>query len=349
MIFGMPPGATDREWKMRQYQLDERDGLDRLKLVEKPDPTPGENDIVIRMRAGSLNYRDLMQSRGAYGQAAPAGLVPLSDGAGEVVSAGAKVTRFKTGDRVCPLFFPKWIGGEADGAKIFAALGGSVDGVLSELVVCDEEAAVAFPDHLSFEEASTLPCAALTAWVALYGPRPVQAGQTVLTLGTGGVSVFAIQFAKAAGATVISTSSSDTKLAAAKKLGADHLINYKTTPEWEAEVLRLTGGLGVDHVIEVGGGGTMTRSVLSCAIGGQIHMIGVVSGMGELNPAYLIACKTVRGFMVGSRSDFEAMNKAVAAHRIKPAIDKVFAFEAAGDAYRHLDSGSHFGKVVVRI
>ena len=333
---------------MRQYQLDEREGLDRLKLVEKPDPTPGENDLVIRMKAGSLNYRDLMQSRGAYGSAAPAGLVPLSDGAGEVIAVGAKVTRFQAGDRVCPLFFPKWIGGEADGSKIFTALGGTVDGVLSELTVCDEEAAVAVPDYLSWEEAATLPCAALTAWVALYGPRPIQAGQTVLTLGTGGVSCFAIQLAKAAGATVISTSSSDRKLAVAKKLGADHLINYTTTPDWEAEVGRLTGGAGVDHVIEVGGGGTMTKSVLSVAVGGQIHMIGVLSD-GALNPAYLIACKTVRGFMVGSRSDFEAMNKALAAHRIRPAIDKLFDFEKAGDAYRHLDSGAHVGKVVVRI
>ena len=334
---------------MRQYQLDERDGLDRLKLVDKPDPTPGDHEIVIRMRAGSLNYRDLMQSRGAYGSAAPAGLVPLSDGAGEVVSVGSRVTRFKAGDRVCPLFFPKWIGGEADGSKIFAALGGTVDGVLAELVLCDEEAALAVPDYLSFEEAATLPCAALTAWVALYGPRPVQAGQTVLTLGTGGVSCFAIQFAKAAGATVISTSSSDRKLEAAKALGADHLINYTTTPDWEAEVANLTGGAGVDHVIEIGGGGTMTKSVLSCAIGGQIHMIGVVGGDGALNPAYLIACKTVRGFMVGSRSHFEAMNKALAAHKIKPAIDRVFEFDQAGDAYRHLDSGSHVGKVVIRI
>lgn len=333
---------------MRQYQLDQREGLDRLKLVERPDPSPGENEILIRMKAGSLNYRDLMQSRGAYGSAAPAGLVPLSDGAGEVASVGSKVTRFKAGDRVCPLFFPKWIGGEADGAKISAALGGTIDGVLSELVVCDEEAAVAVPDYLSWEEAATLPCAALTAWVALYGPRPVQVGQTVLTLGTGGVSCFAIQFAKAAGATVVSTSSSDKKLEAARALGADQLINYATTPDWEAEVARMTGGLGVDHVIEVGGGGTMTKSVLSVAVGGQIHMIGVLSD-GALNPAYLIACKTVRGFMVGSRSDFEGMNKALAAHRIRPAIDRIFDFEQAGDAYRHLDSAAHVGKVVIRI
>ena len=332
---------------MRAYQLDDRDGLDRLSLIEQPDPMPGDKEMLIRMRAGSLNYRDLVLARGSHGGAAPAGLVPLSDGAGEVVSVGAQVTRFKAGDRVCPTFFPKWYGGDVDRAKIAAALGGSVDGVLAELVLCGEEAAVAIPDHLSFEEAATLPCAALTAWVALYGPRPIRAGQTVLTLGTGGVSCFAIQFARAAGATVISTSSSDAKLEAARSLGADHLINYTTNPDWEAEVARLTGGIGVDHVIEVGGGGTMTRSVLSCAIGGQIHMIGVVSGHGELNPAHLIACKTVRGLMVGSRSDFEAMNRAVAAHRITPAIDRVFAFEKAGDAYRHLDSGAHVGKVVI--
>ena len=334
---------------MRQYQLDERDGLDRLKLVEKPDPAPGENDILIRMRAGSLNYRDMVMSRGAYGSAAPAGLVPLSDGAGEVVAVGSGVTRFKAGDRVCPIFFPHWIDGEADASKIVAALGGSVDGVLAEYCVCDEDAAVAVPDYLSFEEAATLPCAALTAWVALFGPRPLQAAQTVLTLGTGGVSVFAIQFAKAFGATVIATSSSDWKLEAARQFGADHLINYEITPDWEAEVLRLTGGLGVDHIIEVGGG-TIAKSMLSCAIGGQIHMIGAVSGMDKVNPGDLIlGCRTVRGFMVGSRADFEAMNKALATHRIKPAIDRVFDFEAAGDAYRHLESGAHIGKVVVRI
>jgi NADPH:quinone reductase-like Zn-dependent oxidoreductase len=333
---------------VRVYQLDEREVLDRLKLVEKRDPTPVDSRILIRMRAGSLNHRDLMHARGGYGPPCPAGLVPLSDGAGEVAAIAPGVRRFKVGDKVCPLFFPKWIGGEVDSSKIAPALGGSLDGVLAELVLCDEESAVAFPDHLSFEEASTLPCAALTAWTALYGPRPVRAGQTVLTLGTGGVSCFAIQFAKAAGATVLSTSSSDKKLAMAKKLGADHLINYKTTPDWDVEVLRSTGGLGVDHVIEVGGGGTINKVVASVTVGGQIHMIGALSD-GELNPAYLIFCKTVRGLMVGSRSDFEAMNRAVAAHKIKPAVDRVFNFEAAGDAYRHLNSGAHFGKVVIRI
>lgn len=333
---------------MRQYQFDEQDGFDRLKLVELPDPTPGDNEIVIRMRASSLNHRDLAHARGDFGMHFPAGLVPLSDGAGEVVSVGAKVSRFKIGDKVCPIFFPKWLGGEVDVAKILPALGGSVPGVLTELMLCDEEAAVHFPDYLSFEEAATLPCAALTAWSALYGPRPIRAGQTVLTLGTGGVSCFAIQFAKAAGATVISTSSSEKKLAAAKQLGADHLINYATTPDWDQEVLRLTGGLGVDHILEVGGGGTINRSVASVAVGGQIHMIGALAH-GELNPAFLIFCKTLRGFMVGSRADFEAMNRAFAAHRIKPPIDKVFTFEAAADAYRHLDSGAHVGKVVIRI
>jgi len=336
---------------MRQYQFNGRDGydgIDRLALVDRPDPTVGEHDILIRMRAASLNYRDLMTARGARGSAAPAGLVPLSDGAGEVVAIGARVTRFKAGDRVCPLFFPNWIGGDANGSKTFAALGGSVDGVLSELVLCDEGSAVSAPEHLSWEEAATLPCAALTAWSALYGPRPLKCGESVLTLGTGGVSCFAIQFAKAAGATVISTSSSDAKLDTARKLGADHLINYMRTPDWEAEVAKLTGGAGVDHVIEVGGGETMAKSVRSVAMGGQIHMIGVLSN-GAINPVSLIAFKTVRGLMVGSRSDFEAMNRALAAHRIKPVIDRVFDFEQAGDAYRHLASAAHVGKVVIRV
>ncbi|WP_439815205.1 zinc-dependent alcohol dehydrogenase family protein [Zavarzinia sp. CC-PAN008] len=333
---------------MRVYQLNGSRGADGLSLVERPDPVAGRGQILVRMRAGSLNYRDLLVAHGRYVGAAPPNLVPLSDGAGEVVAVGPDVRRFKVGDRVCPTFFQTWISGEMTPADGATALGGAVDGVLAELVVCDETAAVAVPDHLSFEEAACLPCAGVTVWAALYGPKPLVAGQTVLTLGTGGVSSLAIQFAHAAGARVISTSSSDAKLEAARALGAAETINYRTHPEWQDEVLRLTDRRGVDHVVEIGGAGTATRSIAATAMGGQVHMIGVLT-MGEVNPLALIQWKTLRGIYVGSRSHFEAMNRMIAVHGIRPSIDRTFPFADAPAAYRHLESAAHVGKVVIRI
>ncbi len=247
---------------MRQIRIARPDaGIDGLDVVEVEKPAPGPGQVLVRMRAASLNYRDLMTVKGTYGGQPRRGLVPLSDGAGEVEAVGPGATLFKAGDRVCPIFCQSWLGGGLTAANTAAALGGTLDGVLSDYVVLHETGLVAIPDHLSFEEAATLPCAAVTAWHSLRHVGDVTAGDTVLVQGTGGVSVFALQFAKVMGARVIGTSSSDEKLERARGLGLDAAINYRTVPEWQDEVLRLTGGLGVDHVVEVGGAGTLARSI----------------------------------------------------------------------------------------
>ena len=335
---------------MRLYRLPTATKIEDLTLAESPSPAPGHGQVKIRVRAVSLNYRDLMVATGKYGSKPPrAGLVPCSDGAGEIVAVGDGVTRVKAGDRVAGIFHQKWLGGPPSDSIPPSALGGDLDGMLAEEVVLDADGVVKIPDSLSFEEAATLPCAAVTAWEALFGNRPLIAGETVLTLGTGGVSVFAIQFAKAAGAHVISTSSSDAKIAKIKALGAADGVNYKATPDWGKAVQKLTGGRGVDHVIEVGGGGTMDQSLTAVARGGQVHLIGVLT-QGQINPLRLLTrAITLRGVYVGSRDMFEAMNRAIVANSIKPVIDRVFEFEKAQDAYRYLESGSHFGKIVIRV
>lgn len=335
---------------MRLYRLPAATKIDDLTLTDAPSPTVGHGQVKIRVRAVSLNYRDLMIATGKYGSKPPrAGLVPCSDGAGEVIAAGEGVTRVRAGDRVAGIFHQEWIGGPPSDTIPPSALGGDLDGMLAEEVVLDANGVVKLPDSLSFEEAATLPCAAVTAWDALFGQRPLKAGETVLTLGTGGVSVFAVQFAKAAGARVISTSSSDEKLARIRALGATDGVNYKTTPEWGKAVQALTGGHGVDHVIEVGGGGTMDQSLTAVARGGQIHLIGVLT-QGQINPLRLLTrAITLRGVYVGSRDMFEAMNRAIVANGIKPVIDRTFGFEQAKEAYRHLESGSHFGKIVIKV
>ncbi|HTT97988.1 MAG TPA: NAD(P)-dependent alcohol dehydrogenase, partial [Rhizomicrobium sp.] len=278
-------------------------------------------------------------------------LVPLSDGAGEVAEIGAGVTRVKPGDRVAPVFMQTWIGGDIEPDHAASSLGGAIHGVLAEYAVFSQDGLVKLPEHLSFEEGATLPCAAVTAWNALYGGRPLRVGESVLVLGTGGVSIFALQLAHAAGARVIATSSSDGKLAQAKALGASDGVNYREHAEWQDEVLRLTGGRGVDHVIEVGGAGTLPRSVASARLGGQVHQIGVrAGGEGSIDPAVSMRKGLIlRGIYVGSRQMFEAMNRAIALHRIAPVIDRVFGFEEAKDAYRHLESQKHVGKVVIRV
>lgn len=335
---------------MRLYRLPTATKIDDLTFTDAPSPAPGDGQVKVRLRAVSLNYRDLMIATGKYSSQPPrAGLVPCSDGAGEVVAVGDGVTRVKPGDRVAGSFHQKWIGGPPTDAIPPSALGGDLDGMLAEEVILDADGVVKLPDSLSFEEAAALPCAAVTAWEALFGNRPLVAGQSVLTLGTGGVSVFAMQFAKAAGAHVIATSSSDDKLARAKSLGAADTINYTTTPDWGRAVQQITGGRGVDHVVEVGGGGTMDQSLTAVARGGQVHLIGVLT-QGQINPLRLLTrAITLRGVYVGSRDAFEAMNRAIVANAIKPVIDRVFEFEQAREAYRHLESGSHFGKVVIRV
>lgn len=334
---------------MRRYVVRPGEGIEGLILEEVEQPRPAPGQVLVAMKAASLNYRDLMILAGHYPGGIPQRVVPVSDGAGEVVAVGEGVSRVKIGDRVSGAFMQSWTAGRMVDSDTMTALGGMIDGVLAEYCVFDERGVVQIPEHLSFEEAATLPCAAVTAWNALFGMSPIAAGQTVLTLGTGGVSVFAMQFAAAAGARVIATSSSDAKLAKARDYGASETINYKTHSDWSTEVRRLTGGLGVDKVIEVGGPGTLARSIASTARGGSVQMIGVLS-LAEIDPLpILTGGVTVRGFMVGSREMFDAMNRAIDYHRIKPIIDRTFAFEAAHDAYAYLDSATHIGKVVIRI
>jgi NADPH:quinone reductase-like Zn-dependent oxidoreductase len=336
---------------MRIWRFPEKpDGIDSLVVRDEPRPRPGRGQVLVRMRAASLNYRDLGVSRGGSARGpAPPNLVPLSDGAGEVAEIGAGVTRVKPGDRVAGIFMQTWIGGDIEPYHVASSLGGSIDGVLADYVVFDHEGLVRVPAHLSFEEAATLPCAGVTAWNALYGGRPLRAGETVLVLGTGGVSVFALQFAHAAGARVIATSSSDDKLARVNGLGARDGINYRNHPEWQVEVQELTGGVGADYVVEVGGAGTLPRSMEAVRVGGQIPLIGVLSG-GEINPTTALRRNlTLRGIYVGSRQMFEAMNRAIELHRIHPVVDRVFDFGHAKDAYRRLQSQAHVGKVVIRI
>lgn len=336
---------------MRAYEMSAAQGLDSWSLVERPAPEPGRGQVLVRMRAASLNYRDLLIAQNRYPFAINLDrLIPVSDGAGEVVGVGEGVRRFKGGERVAGIFSQSWLGGAQVDDMWQTALGGAIDGVLTEYQVFDADGLVRLPDGLSFEEGATLPCAAVTAWNSLYGCKPLKAGETVLALGTGGVSVFAIQFAKAAGARVIATSSSDAKLTKAKALGAHETINYTAHPDWEREVRRLTGGAGVDHVVEVGGTGTLPRSIASTKAGGHIGLIGLLAEGEAIDPlAILGASCLVRGVAVGSREMFEDMNRAIALHDIKPVVDRTFAFEEAPAALAALTEASHVGKIVIRI
>lgn len=335
---------------MRAYHLPKAGAIEDLTLTTLERPHPGRRQVLVRIRATSLNYRDLMVATGRYGKAGVRpGLVPLSDGAGEVAEIGPDVTRVKPGDRVAGIFMQGWIAGPPDESYRATALGGSIDGVLAEYVLFEEEGLVHLPAHLSFEEGACLPCAGVTAWNALTALRPVGPEQTVLLLGTGGVSILALQFAHAAGARVIVTSSSDEKLARAKELGADAGVNYRTHPDWEKEVWTLTGKRGVDHVVEVGGAGTLPKSIAATRVGGAVHLIGVLTG-GQIDPLPIMQkAMDLRGVFVGSREMFEAMNRAVTFHRIQPVIDRVFPFEEAQATYRHLESQAHLGKVVIRL
>ena len=315
-----------------------------------PDPEPGAGEILVRVRAVSLNYRDLMIARGEAGLKNLEGLVPASDGAGEVVAVGDGVSRFKTGDRVAGTFFQGWHDGRFEHAYHAGALGGTASGMMAELVVLDEGGAVAIPDHLSFEEAATLPCAAVTAWHSLVGRGQLQAGQTVLCLGTGGVSIFGLQIAAAFGAEVVITSSSDEKLERARALGATHLINYRTNPDWDEEVRKLTSKRGVDHVIEVGGGGTLQKSLNSAAASGSIALVGVLTGFGGPDGGLfplVTRNASIHGIYVGSRAHFEALNSFLSKHKLHPVIDCSFALKDAAQAYAYQASGAHLGKIVV--
>ncbi len=332
---------------MKAYEIQPGFGFDNLKIVERPAPTPGPGQLLVNQRAWSLNYRDLLVVTGAYNPRMKLPLVPLSDGAGEVAAVGPGVTRFKQGDRVAGCFMQRWPSGKLTDEKAKSALGGAINGILAEQVLLEEEGATAIPGHLSFEEAATLPCAGLTAWNALVVSGQVKAGDTVLVQGTGGVSIFALQFALMHGARVVATSSSDEKLARVKKLGASEGINYKTTPEWGKKAVELTGG--IDHIVEVGGGGTLGESLRAVKHGGHVAMIGVLTGAATANPMpILMKAIRVHGIFVGSREMFEEMNRATALHQTKPVIDCVFPFEQAVEALKHMQSGSHFGKIVIK-
>jgi NADPH:quinone reductase-like Zn-dependent oxidoreductase len=336
---------------MKVYEVRGRFGLDALAVAERPRPEPGPRELLVRVRAVSLNYRDLLVVKGQYNPRMPLPRVPCSDGAGEVVAAGTGVSRVKVGQRVAGLFMPAWQSGELTDAKAHSALGGAVDGVLAEYVVLPEDGVVAVPEHLGDEEAATLPCAALTAWHALVTEGGVKPGDSVLLQGTGGVSLFALQFARLAGAEVIITSGSDDKLRRARDLGAADGINYKATPDWGDRARELTGGVGVDQVVEVGGAGTLPQSLRAVRLGGRVSLIGVLAGGGGQLSLLPVLMKNVRvqGIFVGSREMFEAMNRAIALHRLRPVVDRVFPFGQAVDAFRHLESGAHFGKVCVRV
>lgn len=342
---------------MRAHAIEESFGLDHLHQVERPQPDPDElkpGEIMLSVRAVSLNFRDLMMVRGLYNPKQPLPLVPCSDGVGRVVAVGEGVTRVAEGDRVATIFAQGWLAGRQRPEFLRTTLGGPLDGTLRELMTVRADGVVHVPDHLSDEEAATLPCAAVTAWHALTGEGEgsrVRAGDTVLTLGTGGVSIFALQLARVLGARVIVTSSKDEKLERARELGAWRTVNYRDVPEWGRRVKELTDGRGVDHVIEVGGAGTLPRSVQAVRPGGEISLIGVLSGTIEDLDVRPILMQGVRiqGVLVGSRAHFEGLNRALDSHAIHPVVDRVFRFEEAREAFEHLAAGRHFGKVCVNV
>jgi NADPH:quinone reductase-like Zn-dependent oxidoreductase len=336
----------------RQYQLQKTgDAPAVLKLVDAPVRQPGEHEVLVRVHAVSLNRRDIYVKLGRYPGPQRSNLVPLSDGAGEVTAVGSKVTRFRKGDRVASIFFQQWLAGPAKPEYMGSALGGAIDGMLSQFVTLPEDGLVSIPKHLSYEEAATLPCAGVTAWNALVTRGHTQPGDFVLLQGTGGVSILGLQLAIALGAKPIITSSSDEKLAHAKQLGAVAGINYKNTPDWDKAVIEATGGGGVQQALEVGGKQTLPKTLASLSFGGHVALIGGLSEFGGDIPSYALMGRnaTASGLYVGSRADFEALNAFLEKHRFKPAIDKVFEYQDAAAAYDYMDSGSLFGKVVIRL
>ena len=335
---------------MKIFELSNK-GIDSLHATDRKNPVPGAGEVLVRVRAVSLNYRDLLIARDTYGSPVRYPLIPTSDGAGEVVDIGEGVRSVQKGDRVMGSFCPFWTSGSRTPETDVRALGGELGGMLAEYVVLPESGTVPVPDYLSFEEAATLPCAGLTAWNALYGGTPVKPGQTVLILGTGGVSAFALQFARTGGARVIVTSRSDVKLERMKALGADLAINTSNTPDWEKEIRGLTHGRGVDHVVETGGAGTLSRSLKAVQVGGTVTMIGVLSGFeGTVNTALILSkAVTVQGLFVGNRQQFLEMNDGLRANGIHPVVDHVYAFPETSEAYRDLEEGRHVGKLVIRI
>jgi len=334
---------------MKAYEIRDAFGIDALTLSDRPDPAPAPGQVLVKTRAISLNFRDLLVVKGDYNRKLPLPIVPCSDCAGEVAAVGDGVTRVKTGDRVAGIFMQTWIDGDLSESKARSALGGGAGGVLADTVLLHENGLVPIPAHLSFLEAATLPCAAVTAWHALITEGRLAPGDAVVTLGSGGVSLFALQFARLAGARVIATSSSDDKLSKLRALGASDGINYKTIPAWDKRVRELTGA-GASHIVEVGGSGTLPQSMKAVRMGGTISLIGNVAGHGDVNPVPLLM-KNVRlqGIFVGSREMFEAMNRAIVTHELRPVVDRVFPFVEAREAMRYMESGMHFGKICIEV
>lgn len=334
---------------MRAWQIVSDKGIDALRLADVAAPTPGHGEVKVRVRASSINYRDTATILDPVSRKLPYPRVPNSDAAGEIVAVGPGVSQWKPGDRVASCFFQRWDDGPCSTTAMASALGGAIDGVLAEEVVLSANGVVRIPDHLSMSEAATLPCAALTAWNAMVEVARLKPGQTVLLLGTGGVSIFGLQFARILGLSAIITSSSAEKLARAKAMGAAVTINYRETPDWDAAVLAATGGEGVDAVVEVGGAGTLARSIAATKVAGTIALIGVLTG-GEINPA-LVMRKSIRlqGVYVGSRRMFEDMNRAISASGLKPVIDLTLPFPDARAAYHAMTAAGHFGKIVISV
>jgi len=334
-----------KAWRIAKF------GIENLELADLPEPRPKAGEVLIRVHAVSLNFRDLMVVLGKYNPKMHLPRIPASDGAGEVIAVGEGVTRFRTGDRVAGIFMQNWIDGPADATKIRGALGGDIDGMLAQYVVLREDGAVNIPDALSWEEAATLPCAGVTAWNAVVHAGKVKAGDVVLIQGTGGVSIFALQFATMMGARVLGTSGSDDKLERARKLGLSAGVNYKSHLDWEKWAIEQTGGRGVDLVVEVGGAGTFSRSLRAVRIGGTVAQIGVLSQSNEPVEIPLLLHRQVnlRGIYVGSRAHFEEMNRAILLHRLKPMTDEVFSFDRFPDALRRMEAASHFGKIVISV
>lgn len=337
---------------MKVIQIQGGYGLTHVKQAERQIPVPGPNEVLIKVRAVSLNSRDLGVIAGFYQPDLSNPLVLTSDAVGEVVALGAQASRFSIGQRVSGIFTQSWISGEATQANWISTLGSPLDGMLAEYVVLPEQGLVQVPEYLTDAEAATLPCAGVTAWHAIIEEGNVKAGDTVVVQGTGGVSLFALQFAKLQGASVIVTSSSDEKLEKARQLGADFGINYRVHPEWEKEVLKLTEGRGADHIIDVGGAATLNQSITAIRVGGRISIVGLLSGGSvegfHVVPAILRRAR-LQAINVGSREMFESMNRAITKHKLRPVIDRVFPFEQAIDAFDYFEHGSYFGKICITL
>jgi NADPH:quinone reductase-like Zn-dependent oxidoreductase len=331
---------------MQAFQIESITGLDGLVMRDVPDPRPGPGQALVKVHARSLNYRDLLILAGSYAVPAQLGVVALSDGAGEVVEVGAGVTRVAVGDRVMATYFPRWTDGRFAMRLAVDQFGCTRDGMLAPLAAVDESSLVKIPPHLSFEEAATVPCAALTAWSALLSSRPILPGEAVLTVGSGGVALFALQFARLFGARVVAVTSSDDKAVRLRQLGADAVVNRKATPDWSVAVRELTGGRGVDHVVETGGLDTLPHSIACTAEEASVNIVAAL-GIGSIEVKVFRNPVTIRRVYVGSRTGFETMNRAIGVHALRPVIDRTFAFADAREAFRYFEARAHFGKVII--